>query len=44
MIEAVEMLRTLAGLMFWALTDLVLGAIWCGIIGCLVIYTVKGMK
>ena len=44
MIEAIILLRNLAGLMFWALTDLFLGGLWIAIIFGLFVAVIEGTR
>lgn len=44
MTEAIEMLRNLAGVMFWAMADLFLGAMWAALIFGLLIAVIDGVK
>ena len=42
--ESLILLRELAGVMFFALVDLVLGAVWLGIIAGMIWSVVKGFR
>ena len=44
MIEAVVMLRNVAGIMFWAFVDLILGTCWLSVIGMLIVTIIKGFR
>lgn len=44
MAEVLINLRMLAGVMFFALADLVLGAVWLGIIGGIIFAVIKGSR
>ena len=42
--NAVELLRNLAGVMFWGLTDLFLGACWLALIFGILLSVIKGFR
>ena len=42
--NTVELLRNLAGIMFWAFTDFFLGACWLALIFGVIISIIKGSK
>ena len=42
--SAIELLRNLAGVMFWGLTDLFLGACWLALIFGILISVIKGFR
>lgn len=44
MVEAMENLRILAGVLFWSMADLVLSICWIAVFGGLILAIVKGMK
>lgn len=43
MIQAIELLRNLAGVLFWGLTDMALGVIWLTIILSLLAGIIKSV-
>lgn len=44
MVNAIEVLRNFAGVMFWAFADLVLGGLWAALIFGLLIAVIEGTK
>ena len=42
--NAVELLRNLAGVMFWGLTDLFLGTCWLALIFGILLSVIKGFR
>ena len=44
MMEAMESLRILAGVMFWSMADVFLGLCWLTVFGCLIMAVVKGLR
>ena len=44
MVEAMENLRILAGVLFWSMADLLLSICWIAVFGGLILAIVKGMK
>ncbi len=42
--NAIEVLRNVAGVMFWGLTDLFLGACWLALISGILLSVIKGFR